>query len=447
MGVLLQAFYWNCPAAEKQEWQWWNYTTSKLPDIQKAGFTAMWLPPASKAADLFGNPSMGYDPYDYFDLGEYDQRGQVKTWFGSKDELVALISAAHTANIQVYADIVINHNNGGDASEVNPIDGQTRWTKFNPVSGKFPRDWKCFHPSNFQVVDQYPPFGGMPQLCHQNPDVYSEVMEYVRRMIEDIGYDGFRFDYVKGFGPWMIKAIAERRFAKPANSLYKPFCVAEYWDSEVSIDDWLQLANGFNDNPVSAFDFPMRYHLKDLCDTYGYDLHGLLASDTVLTTEPDCAVTFVDNHDTTQDPTNAVIHDKLLAYAFILTHQGYPSVFWPDYFNYGLSRSGTPNGLDALISAHEKFAGGTTTNLWIDHDLYIMQRSGFGAQPGLVFVLNNLGDAWHGAQVQTQWPNRKLTAIAWDGYDQAKPADKFTGADGGTDLYAAPRGFAVYAPA
>jgi alpha-amylase len=158
-------------------------------------------------------------------------------------------------------------------------------------------------------------------------------------------------------------------------------------------------------------------------------------------------VTFVDNHDTTQDPTNAVIHDKLLAYAFILTHQGYPSVFWPDYFNYGLSRSGTPNGLDALISAHEKFAGGTTTNLWIDHDLYIMQRSGFGAQPGLVFVLNNLGDAWHGAQVQTQWPNRKLTAIAWDGYDQAKPADKFTGADGGTDLYAAPRGFAVYAPA
>jgi alpha-amylase len=447
MGVLLQAFYWNCPSAEKQEWQWWNYLASKLPDIQKAGFTAMWLPPASKAADLFGNPSMGYDPYDYFDLGEYDQRGQVKTWFGGKDELVTLISSAHAANIQMYADIVINHNNGGDASEVNPIDGQTRWTKFNPVSGRFPRDWKCFHPSNFQVVDQYPPFGGMPQLCHQNPDVYSEVMEYTRRMIEDIGYDGFRFDYVKGFGPWMIKAIAERRFAKPGVPLYMPFCVAEYWDSEVSIEDWLQLANSFNDNPVSVFDFPMRYHLKDLCDTYGYDLHGLLANDTVLTNDADRAVTFVDNHDTTQDPANAVIHDKLLAYAFILTHQGYPSVFWPDYFNYGLSRSGTPNGLDALISAHEDFAGGSTTNLWIDHDLYIMQRSGFGAAPGLAFVLNNLGDAWHGATVQTQWPNSKLTPIAWDGYDQAKPADKFTGPDGSIDLYAAPRGFVVYVPA
>jgi len=447
MGVLLQAFYWNCPSTENQQWQWWNFLASKMPAIQQAGFTAMWLPPASKAADLFGAPSMGYDPYDYFDLGEYNQRGQVKTWFGSKDELVALIGSAHAANVQVYADIVINHNNGGDATEVNPIDGQTRWTLFNPVSGIFPRDWKCFHPSSFQVIDEYPPFGDMPQLCHQNPTVYTAVMEYARRMIEDIGFDGFRFDYVKGFGPWMIKAIAERRFTKPSEALYKPFCVAEYWDSEVSIEKWLELANSFNDNPVSAFDFPLRYHLKDLCDTYGYDLHGLLASDSVLTTEPDRAVTFVDNHDTTQNPTDAVIHDKLLAYAFILTHPGYPSVFWPDYFNAGLARSGTPNGLDALIKVHEQFAGGPSTNLWIANDLYIMQRAGYQQQPGLVFVLNNRGDIWQGATVQTQWPNRKLTAVAWDGYDSAQPADKNTAADGSIDLYAAPRGFAVYVPA
>jgi alpha-amylase len=447
MGVLLQSFYWNCPSAENQQYTWWNFLQAKLPAIRAAGFTAMWLPPACKAANLFGAPSMGYDPYDYFDLGEYNQRGQTKTWFGSKDELFALVAAAHTAGLQCYADIVINHNNGADQSELNPLNNQTVWTKFTPVNNIFPRDWTCFHPSIFQVVPEYPPFGGMPQLCHQNPAVYAAVMHYAQRMIEEIGFDGFRFDYVKGFGPWMIKAIAERRFNKPGDTFYKPFCVGEYWDSEQSIDDWLNLANSYNDNPVSAFDFPLRYHLKDLCDTYGYDLRGLLASDTVLTTEPGCAVTFVDNHDTTQNPPDAVVHDKLLAYAFILTHQGYPCVFWLDYFNYGLSRSGTPNGLDALIAAHERYAGGNATNLWADHNLYIMQRSGFGTLPGLVLVLNNLGDTWHGATVQTQWSNQHLTPIAWDGHDQSRPQDKYTGADGTIDLYAPPRGFAVSAPA
>ena len=446
MGVLLQAFYWNCPAAEHQEYTWWTHLTTLLPQLQKSGFTALWLPPASKAANLGGSPSMGYDPYDYFDLGEFDQRGQVKTWFGSKADLTALTDAAHAANLQVYADIVINHNNGADAQEVNPLTGETHWTVFHPVSNIFPRDWKCFHPSLFQVLDQYPPFGGMPQLCHQNPHVYTNIMEYARRMIEDIGFDGFRFDYVKGFGPWMIKAIAERRYRTPADPFAKVFCVAEYWDSEQPLDAWLALANSCNENPVSAFDFPLRYHLKDLCDTDGYDLRGLLAPDTVLNTQPDRAVTFVDNHDTTQNPGGAVIHDKLLAYAFILTHQGYPCVFYLDYFTYKLARTGTPNGIDALIAAHEKYAGGTTTNLWIDHDLYIMQRNGDPTQPGLIFVLNNRGGIWNSAQVVTRWPNQRLTCIAWSGHDSAQPDTQFTDPTGTTTLYAAPRGYAVYIP-
>ena len=106
MGVLFQAFYWNCPATEKQDGTWWNFVASKLPELQQAGFTALWLPPACKAANI-GGPSMGYDPYDYYDLGDINQKGRVKTWFGNQAELVALINAAHAANMQVYADLVI----------------------------------------------------------------------------------------------------------------------------------------------------------------------------------------------------------------------------------------------------------------------------------------------------------------------------------------------------
>ena len=50
MGVMLQAFYWDCPKAEDREHQWWAYIKSKLPLIAQAGFTALWLPPANKAA-------------------------------------------------------------------------------------------------------------------------------------------------------------------------------------------------------------------------------------------------------------------------------------------------------------------------------------------------------------------------------------------------------------
>lgn len=51
--------------------------------MHAAGITALWLPPVSKSANL-GGPSMGYDPYDYYDLGDFNQKGRVKTWFGNR---------------------------------------------------------------------------------------------------------------------------------------------------------------------------------------------------------------------------------------------------------------------------------------------------------------------------------------------------------------------------
>jgi hypothetical protein len=55
----------------------------------------------------------------------------------------------------------------------------------------------------------------------------------------------------------------------------------------------------------------------------------------------------------------------------------------------------TPNGIDALIQAHHKYAGGDSQILHADPDLYIMQRVGYKDdqvdQPGLIYVLNNLG--------------------------------------------------------
>jgi len=141
---------------------------------------------------------MSYDPYNYYDLGEFDQKGTVPTWFGSREELLSLIEAAHNHELSLIADVVINHNSGADESEVNPITGQERWTSFKPKSGKFPRNWQCFHPSLYESWDEGT-FGDMPDLSHRSPYVYAEILKLTRWLIEEIGFDGFRYDYVKGY--------------------------------------------------------------------------------------------------------------------------------------------------------------------------------------------------------------------------------------------------------
>ncbi len=439
MGVILQAFYWDCPQHENQEFEWWNFLKDKIPALSQAGFTALWLPPISKAAE---QKSMGYDPYDYYDLGDFDQKGGVKTWFGNQAELTALIAEAHKHQINMYADMVLNHNSGGEL-ELNLLDNISRYTKYNPASGKFPRNWECFHPCKYETTDAGD-FMGMPDLCHRNPDVYTAFLEYGRWLLEDIGIDGFRFDFVKGYGAWMVRAIQEMRGLK-GNSQFKPFGVGECWDSDRNIYDWLAEVNTWSDNPIDAFDFPLRYRLKDLCMTYGFSLKTLTKGGTLLTDGlPGTAVTFVENHDVVQN--DSIVRDKMLAYSFILTHEGYPCVFWKDYFNWNLALQNTPNGIAALIKVHEHYAGGSTSVLYVDDELYIIQRNGWGNQPGLIYVLNNSGQ-WKGTWVQTQWANTNFAPAAWwSNGSNAAPQQKQTNQYSWSDFWAPPRGYVVYIP-
>jgi alpha-amylase len=441
MGVMLQTFYWDCPREEGKEFQWWNYICREIPGLAKAGFTCLWLPPVHKAANLAG-PSMGYDPYDYYDLGEFDQKGTVPTWFGTRQELDELIASAHRYNMTVLADMVFNHNSGADAQEINPITGQSRWTLFHPRSGKFPRNWECFHPSMYESWDEMT-FGDMPDLSHRNPYVYAELLKLARWLIEEVGFDGFRYDFVKGYGANTITAVQEYRYMR-GGGLFVPYGVAEYWDSASNTLHWVEEANFSNSNPVDAFDFPLREMLKALCDQYDFSLRNLATWDTILQKQPQTTVTFVENHDL-RDEGRPIVNDKLLAYSYILTHGGYPCVFWKDYFNYNLALRDTPNGIDALVQAHEAYAAGETQTLYLDDSLYIMQRTGYDGKPGLIYVLNNRGDAWQGQWASTQWRSATFRPVAWwSRIDMARPIDQSTDRDGRGQFFAAPRGYAVY---
>jgi alpha-amylase len=439
MGVLMQAFYWDCPKSDQQEFQWWNFVATKLPDLAKAGFTAVWLPPASKAANI-GGMSMGYDVYDYYDLGKYDQKGSVKTWFGSEEELRELTKTAHLHGMKAYADLVLNHNNGADSQEFNPILQKDRWTKFAPASNIFTRDWTCFNPSPYRELDDVT-FGDMPDLCHINPRVSTGILNHAKWLVQEIGFDGFRYDFVKGFGSWIVRAIHDRTYTRDAKPV-EIFGVGECWAGDEFIDGWLDSVNSWAVHRVGAFDFPLRYRLKDLCDTYNFSPRRLADGGVLMKDRPFEAVTFVDNHDFRGG--DEIVNDKMLAYAFILTHEGYPCVYWKDWFNYGLAKPDEACGIERLVKIHESHAGGGTNILFVDDVFYAMERTGFGAQPGLLFALNNAGESLN-RRIRTGFASKKFHPLAWQEKEaQPEPPAVTTDTDGFCDIGVSPRGYVVY---
>lgn len=85
----------------------WNEIAQKMPELAEAGYNSIWVPPPTKGS---GGLSVGYDLWDRFDLGSKDQRGSIRTRYGTEAELLRMIETAHRFGIRVYLDNVMNHN-------------------------------------------------------------------------------------------------------------------------------------------------------------------------------------------------------------------------------------------------------------------------------------------------------------------------------------------------
>lgn len=109
-GTLMQYFEWNLP----NDGQHWNRLQNDAGYLSDIGITAVWIPPAYKGTS---QSDVGYGPYDLYDLGEFDQKGTVRTKYGTKTELQSAIGSLHSESIQVYGDVVLNHKAGADQAE------------------------------------------------------------------------------------------------------------------------------------------------------------------------------------------------------------------------------------------------------------------------------------------------------------------------------------------
>ena len=346
-GVMLQGFSWD----SYTDTQWTNL--EKQSDELAQYFSLIWIPQSGDCNSPYNN--MGYMPVYYF---------KQNSSFGTEAQLRSMIKTFKAKGLGTIADVVINHRNNlgvggswvdypaetykGVTYQMLPTDicanddkGQTKtWATGKGISIS----------SNSDTGDDWP---GCRDLDHKSSNVQKCINAYLKYLLEDLGYTGFRYDMTKGYS-----ASFTAQYNKASGT---KFSVGEYWDGNTTtLKNWV---DGTKDNGTimsAAFDFPFRYTVRDAIS--GSDWSNLSNTSLMKTSGySQYSVTFVENHDTqyrsATDQQDPIRKDTLAANAYLLAMPGTPCVFmrhWQDY----------KQEIKAMIDAR-KAAGVTNTSSFV----------------------------------------------------------------------------------
>ena len=370
-GTMLQYFEWYLNVPEGL----WNKIKEDAEEIADLGITSCWLPPAYKG--IQGRNEVGYGVYDMYDLGEFDQKGSIPTKYGTKDEYLRAIESLKRNGINAYADVVLNHKMGADKEqdilankcewgdhnkqgEVERIKAATKYT-FPGRGHKYSSfEWNWTHFTGIdvnsktgehaifkfkdktwrQAVDnEFANFDYLmgADLDFSNREVIEECKRWGLWYQEFTRVDGFRLDAVKHIDSGFYKEWVQYLRAKTQKEL---FTVGEYWSYDVNkLNKYLADV----DYVMSLFDVPLHANFYDASIDTNYDMSQILAN-TLITSNPMKAVTFVDNHDTQPNQALQSFIEpwfKQFAYSVILLRKdGYPCVFYGDL--YGMPYANIP---------------------------------------------------------------------------------------------------------
>ncbi|OJJ50069.1 hypothetical protein ASPZODRAFT_2117146 [Penicilliopsis zonata CBS 506.65] len=430
--LMMQAFEWYVPADENH----WRRLRKALPSLQDIGVDSIWIPPGCKAMSPSGN---GYDIYDLYDLGEFDQKGNRATKWGAKEELQALGSVAQKLGIGIYWDAVLNHKAAADYAErfsavkVDPtnrnieisrpeeIRGWTgyefpgrgaryssmryNWQHFNGVdwddSRKTNAIYKIKAPGKDWAKDVSTENGNYDYLMfanldYSNPEVQADVLHWGKWIGTQMPLHGMRLDAVKHYS-----LTFQKEFVSQMRESYGPdfAFVAEYWKGEVEpLLDYLHQM----DHKVNLFDAPLVQRFSTISQTPRGDLRKIFDK-SLVQCKPDHAVTFVANHDTQPSQSlEAPIADffKPLAYALILLRgQGQPCIFYGDLYGIqgGVQKPLPPScrgQLPILARARKLYAYGEECKYFDQRNCIGFVRYGNRQHPsGLACVMSNAGAA------------------------------------------------------
>ena len=325
--IMLQGFHWDSYGAGEMDKTYgrtkWADLTSQATEIAET-FTMVWLPPSAKSSG-----GTGYHPKEW--------SNQNSDW-GNANQLKTLINTLHEKNCKVIADIVINHR-----------DGNYNWTDFcNENFGTY-GNFQDFYGKSAQLIcrdDEAAKSGysctgandaGYDYVCeasggycasrdldHSNTYLQGVIKAYLKWMKNEMGYDGWRYDLVKGYLGKYTKMYNEA-----AGAYYS---VGEYWDGNYdAVKNWINETG----KTSTAFDFPNKYSTFNdglAKNNYGAMINGYKVPNGICGADEmkRYATTFIDNHDTFRDGSKYQ-GDWTKANAVLLAQPGIPCVFYPHW--------------------------------------------------------------------------------------------------------------------
>ena len=456
-GVVMQYFHWYNP----DNGTLWDEVNNNAKELANKGFTAMWLPPAYKGAA--GKSDVGYGVYDLFDLGEFNQKGSIRTKYGTRQQYLNAIATLQKNGIQVYADTVLNQKMGGDSAETTKATPYSQNDRLNPKGGlqevktythfnfsgrqgKYSNfEWSSLH---FDAVDyneynsgdrstiyllegkRFDDYVSLEKgnfaylmgcdLDFQSQSVRSEITDWGKWYLDTTGVDGLRLDAIKHIASWFFPQWLDEMSKHAGKNL---FVVGEYWSSDINT---LQYYINSVGERMSVFDTPLHYNFHVASQAGGnYDMRRILDG-TLMQQRPTHAVTFVENHDSQPlQALESVVESwfKPLAYAIILLRrEGYPCVFYADYYGaeyqdygrdgnrYKISLPSHSKLIDKFLDARKNYAYGPQYDYLNHFNTIGWTRLGSKEHPKAMAVI--MSDGAEGSKwMEVAKPNAKFIDV------------------------------------
>ncbi|WP_106154356.1 T9SS type A sorting domain-containing protein [Marinilabilia salmonicolor] len=348
----------------------------------------------------------------------------------------------------------INHTGTGEANLT------WDYSYFHPVDEN---DWLGNWGSGDEIITNTKGFGN--DLNTFDPRVQTRMNNWGEWLSDEINFDGYRLDFVRGFQEeYVANWIAN---LPPINNQQR-FIVGEYWGSASSIQSWVNNV-ATNGADADAFDFPLKSTLTGMCNgDAGFDMNwlnhaGMIRNGDGNSLPGTSVVTFLENHDTGKEHDKWVTKDWHLGYAYMLTHEGKPCIFYPHLYGVTLVDNhdasvqievpaSLKEDLKKLIFIRKTYLNGSLSVLSESgnpypssdtHDVYVARREGNNSKGGAIVVLNNSHSdkgLWVDATPQdwSSWTNKTLV----NAFNEEQTTEVF--GDGRVWVEAPARGYAIY---